>query len=233
VIEAALTYARAGLRVHPVRADKKPYTKWGTDATTSETKILAWWEYHWPDALVAVCTGNGLVVVDVDPRHGGEYDDELAATLTATTPGGGWHHWFGTTERIGNAVGILPGVDVRGERGYVLAPGNPGYEWVDPDTPMLPLPAEVGRIQRSQRERTRNGPGFEPAEPGSIREGQRHDYMVRFAGWAIRAFELEHHHELGALCLEEYHRACSPADAPDENILRIARSILQRDRLSA
>jgi putative DNA primase/helicase len=232
VIEAALTYARAGLRVHPVRADKKPYTKWGTDATCAEHMIHAYWG-RWPDALVAVCTGNGLVVVDVDPRHGGEWDDELGRTLTATTPGGGWHHWFGTTERIGNAVGILPGVDVRGERGYVLAPGNPGYEWVDPDRPMLPLPAAIPELMAVRKQAERNGPGFEPAEPGSIREGQRHDYMVRFAGWAIRAFELEHHHELGALCLEEYHRACSPADAPDENILRIARSILQRDRRSA
>jgi hypothetical protein len=233
VLETALTYARAGLKVHPVQTNKRPYTKWGSEATTDEYIIHAWWGFLFPEALVAVCTGSGLVVIDVDPRHGGEWDDDLGRTLTATTPGGGWHHWFGTTERIGNAVGILPGVDVRGERGYVLAPGNPGYEWIDPDRPMLPLPAEVGRIQRSHLERTRNGPGFEPAEAGSIREGQRHDYMVRFAGWAIRNLDLQHSDELITECMQEYMRACSPADAPLENIARIAKSILAADRRSA
>jgi hypothetical protein len=52
--------------------------------------------------------------------------------------------------------------------------------------------------------------------------------MVRFAGWAIAVLEIEDAGELAATCIEEYHRACSPADAPDRNISRIAHSILAK-----
>jgi hypothetical protein len=230
LLEAALGYARQGLRVHPCRAgDKKPLTRWGSQATTAEYIIRMWWT-RWPDAMIAVCTGNGLVVVDVDPRHGAEQDVEACEeTLTVTTPGGGWHHYYHASQPVPNAVGLLPGVDIRGDGGYVIAPPSPGYAFLN-QADVAPLPmAFLDAMADRASERRRSG-GFEPPAAGSIGEGYRHDYMVRFAGWAIAVLEIDDPDELAQACIEEYQRACSPADAPDRNIRRIAHSIWRQDQ---
>ena len=61
---------------------KHPRTARGClDATTDPEQIRQWWT-QWPDANVGVATGGGLVVVDIDPRHGGDDGlDELVARL--------------------------------------------------------------------------------------------------------------------------------------------------------
>ena len=49
---------------------KHPRTARGClDATTDADQVRAWWT-QWPDANVGVATGGGLVVIDIDPRHG-------------------------------------------------------------------------------------------------------------------------------------------------------------------
>ena len=83
--QAALQYARRGWPVFPCRERdetyvngkgetvllkaKAPYGGKGLkDATTDETRILAWWRQH-PEALIGLPTGvNGCVVIDFDPR---------------------------------------------------------------------------------------------------------------------------------------------------------------------
>ena len=79
---------------------------------------MAEWFSHWPGAGVGVLTGvaSGLVVVDVDPAHGGK--DSLARlrvtgtglprTLYARTGRGGWHLFYRRPEvPVGNATGRL------------------------------------------------------------------------------------------------------------------------------
>src|SRR5207247_1037904 len=56
---------------------KHPRTPNGVyDATTDPAVIIRWWG-RWPNANVGVATGaaSGVIVLDVDPRHGG--DDSL------------------------------------------------------------------------------------------------------------------------------------------------------------
>ena len=74
------------------------------------------------------------MVVDVDPAHGGR--DSLQAlieqhgrfvdgTRAIRTGGGGWHFYFehpGTFVRNDTGRRLGPGIDVRGDGGYVLAP---------------------------------------------------------------------------------------------------------------
>jgi hypothetical protein len=80
-------------------------------------------------------------VLDIDLRHGGEESLEeiikkghLPDTIEALTGGGGRHIFFLHNPGLRNSVGELPGIDVRGEGGYVIvAPsmhesGN-SYEW--------------------------------------------------------------------------------------------------------
>ena len=105
------------------------------EATTDPATIRRWWR-TWPEANIAVRTGAtpagaGVVVIDVDPHHGGE--DSLTAleqtheglprTLEVTTGGGGRHLWFAHPGggSVPNSAGRLgPGIDVRGDGGYVL-----------------------------------------------------------------------------------------------------------------
>jgi hypothetical protein len=78
--EAALAYAAAGFPVHPVRG-KIPLTKWKDAATTDPATIDAWFA-RWPDAGVALVTGerSGLFVVDLDiDKETGEPIGEAAA----------------------------------------------------------------------------------------------------------------------------------------------------------
>ena len=42
------------------------------DATRDEGKILRWWD-RWPDANIGIaCGASGLVVLDIDSKHGAD-----------------------------------------------------------------------------------------------------------------------------------------------------------------
>jgi hypothetical protein len=103
-------------------------------ATTDLAQIESWWR-KWPTANVAIRTGaaSGLVVIDVDPDHDGEISltnlvrecGQVPEGRVVSTGGGGRHLYFrhpGTPVRndVGRRLG--PGIDVRGDGGYVLAP---------------------------------------------------------------------------------------------------------------
>ena len=112
---------------------KHPRTMHGvSDATSDPEQIEEWWRM-WPDANLAIATGDPVSVLDVDPRHGGDetlHDLEqqygaLPITVTVQTGGGGQHHWFTTPEgsEIRNSAGqVGPGLDIRGAGGYALVP---------------------------------------------------------------------------------------------------------------
>jgi hypothetical protein len=171
--EAALDYARRGWAVFPLHSvkdgtctcgnracdspGKHPRTERGfKDATTDEAVIRAWWG-RWHSANVGIRTGteSGLVVVDVDPRHGGSIEAVEAAfgplptTPRALTGGGGTHLFFALPGfAVRNRVGILAGVDVRGDGGYIVAPpsrhasgGN--YRWDEALDPSRAKPAPL------------------------------------------------------------------------------------------
>src|SRR5216683_2586735 len=102
--QAALSYTLTlGWPVFPV-VGKRPLTPRGFyDATADARQIQRWWR-QWPDANIGIPTGEatGLVVVDVDPRHGGLdalekmqcQFEPLPPTRITRTGGGGLHLWF-------------------------------------------------------------------------------------------------------------------------------------------
>jgi hypothetical protein len=86
-----------------------------------------------PRGLLAIRTGtaSGLLVVDIDPRNGGQLDrDLMTPTAAVATGGGGWHLYY--RHPGGATPPALPGrdgVDLKGDGGYVTAPPS-----VHPDT---------------------------------------------------------------------------------------------------
>jgi hypothetical protein len=98
-------------------------------ATTDPARLKAIVAAH-PDGLLAVRTGAtpagaGVVVVDIDPGHGGRIDPALMApTLAVATGNHGWHLYY---RHPGPPVLSRPlpdaaGVDVKADGGYVVLP---------------------------------------------------------------------------------------------------------------
>lgn len=113
---------------------KTPYTSNGFKAASKFRHIIDRWWSDWPNAMIGVPTGEriGAWVLDIDPRHGGhitleqleEEHGPLPATLTATTASGGKHYYFRHVPGVRNRGNVGDGVDVRGDGGYVIAPGS-------------------------------------------------------------------------------------------------------------
>jgi len=118
---------------------KHPLTRRGVkDATTNGEVIAGWWK-RWPDANLGLANGrtSGMVVVDVDPPEGEhsltrlrDAGYELPETAMVRTGSGGFHLYYAAPGiPVGNTAGRLPGVslelpgiDLRAEGGYVVAP---------------------------------------------------------------------------------------------------------------
>jgi hypothetical protein len=118
--------------------------------------IAFWWGTG--DWNIGCCTGGGVVVVDLDQKNDqdgiGAYMERggTFGTLAVRTTTGGMHLYFAGDGR--NSAGkVAPGIDLRGEGGYVVAPGSTidgvAYELVS-DKPLAPLPAWVAEAARQR-----------------------------------------------------------------------------------
>lgn len=136
-LQAAFDLAKAGIKVFPVTPDKHPLVKWKTEATVSPAKIRRLWR-KWPDAMPAFATGDesGIDVLDLDRKDGKDGFKALArlgidpaglSWVIVETASGGWHLYFARKPGLRCSVGQekdgLAGVDVRADRGFVVAPG--------------------------------------------------------------------------------------------------------------
>lgn len=129
--------------------NKKPLTPHGClDAKKDVGAIRSWWK-KWPDAMVGIATGpiSNLIVIDEDVddetgidgirsvRDWETINGELPETAMVITGRGGYHLYYHYTgSDIKNRAGILEGVDVRGDGGYVIAPpsrhpNGASYTW--------------------------------------------------------------------------------------------------------
>ena len=150
---SALSYARQGLRVFPLTPGRK--TPLGDrdgccggthghgclDATLDLAFVAGWWRNH-PTANVGIATGHRVDVIDQDGPAGArswlampEWPAVLGVATTVRPEGGGVHRYVAATGS-GNGASLAPGIDYRGQGGYVLAPpsvvAGVRYAWVQP-----------------------------------------------------------------------------------------------------
>jgi hypothetical protein len=135
LIDAALDLARSGYRVFPLEANgKRPIiAAWPAKATTDEQQVREWWS-KWPDSNIGLRTGDGLMVLDCDTKGRPGIESlnlldmlGLPDSYRVRTPSGGVHVYLKVTKHIPNTVDALegfPGIDVRCDGGYVVAPGS-------------------------------------------------------------------------------------------------------------
>ncbi len=134
---SALTYAeKFSIHVFPLGARSKvpsgQLAPNGYQSATVDPGIIKNWWQRSPQANIGVaCAPSGFVVLDVDPRNGGDETfgslrkelGDLPATWTCLTPGGGQHYYF--RDSVGEYAGKLgDGLDIK-FNGYVIAP--PSY----------------------------------------------------------------------------------------------------------
>ena len=111
---------------------KHPRTEHGfRDATKDPTEVRRIWG-RTPRANIGIATGaSGLVVLDIDPRNGGDgalaglehHHGRLPDTCRALTGGGGVHYVYCRPEGAPKVKGapLARGVDVKADGGYIVA----------------------------------------------------------------------------------------------------------------
>lgn len=215
--KAAADYTRRGYLVFPLYtikdgqcscgdADcpspgKHPLTTNGfKNATNDARTVEAWWR-QWPEANVGLATGRaaGFFVLDVDGPEGAETLKTLEEAQGALPPtatvitGNGKHFYFKYPENgeIKNSTALGPGLHLRGEGGYVVAPPSDHvsgrrYEW-------LVSPDEVGLAEApswlvefiSRRSQSSDGQGRTGIDPlqvlAGVPEGERDNKLFLYA----------------------------------------------------
>ncbi|WP_084080249.1 bifunctional DNA primase/polymerase [Edaphobacter aggregans] len=232
-LEDVLRLAARGWRIHPCKArDKVPFlTNW-QDKATCDPSIIEQWSITYRDCNWAVKTGadSGIWVLDCDGEKGanslsemtGSHGDLWLKTLTAITSNG-QHSYFENPPdiRIRNSVEKLrPGLDVRGDGGYVIAPpslhpSGRRYRWANPDAAVLPTPEWLLHLLASPTSKQSN-------TIGKLYETQRNDGLARLAGAERRRGMT--HDELSVFLLDANSRRCVPPLGENE-VLAIAASV--------
>ena len=150
--------------------------------------------------MVAIVTGeiSGICAVDCDTPAGYETVQKLLPDSfllpIARTPRGGWHLYFIFPKgcKIPTRAGVMPGVDVRGEGGYIIAPPSINgegkrYAWVEglalgevaPGEMMSALQSALINNNKGTIYRERSHPSEEAA--GYFKEGRRDNDMYHLA----------------------------------------------------
>lgn len=244
LFEVAEEYLAKGYSIIPIEAGgKKPLIKWQEYQTrkASLDEALDWFPKEVPlrdQCNIGVVTGviSGLTVVDVDYRHGG-MDTAKALGLpggTVVTGGGGFHRYYKYCPLLPrNNAGQLPGLDIRSEGGYVLAPPSRTlgvYSFTTSEIPdnrdLPPIPEALAVSLSSLRKRTEPSDfikvsgkagtiGRRPIEFIQSRTGSRNNDCAIMAGRILRCYEPTYDNGLNVLVLWNSSH-CNPPLVYDE-----------------
>jgi hypothetical protein len=197
-LEELIVYAEfyhdAGFSVIPLQArGKQPLIPWqeyqNKQATLEE---IHEWFNQWKDANIGIITGriSNIIVLDIDGEEGWntikENNLQIPPTWKVQTGKGAHFYFKHPGGEITNFVRRLPGIDLRGDGGYVVAPPSihPSgrmYQW---DNELKGEPAEPPEwLMQLLQQKEENIRRLEPEEwHKEVHEGERNNALTRRAG---------------------------------------------------
>ncbi|MCF6409009.1 bifunctional DNA primase/polymerase [Pseudalkalibacillus salsuginis] len=188
---------------------KHPLIAKGVHAATRDLHLINQWWKKWPQANIGIPTGSisGVIALDIDPRNGGDDSfhnlmvehGRLPQTVEALTGGDGRHILFKTSpyRRIKNKVGILPGIDIRGDGGYIVVSpsvhiSGQRYKWEvssRPDkSPLANIPEWLFRLigDPQQEKKIKKPASYWIEILKGVPEGNRNMSAASLAGYLLR-----------------------------------------------
>ena len=159
MVKIALDYKHEhGFCVIPAKG-KKPLVNWTEfqDEMPTDEQLEAWWSND--DTNIAIVTGevsSYICVVDVDAYKDSSVMGSARALIPeglefpiSTTPSGGEHWWFRSSEQLGDKIGFIDGCDFRSKGIIVMSPSE-GYEW-EVGLDEVEIPALPDKILKSMQ----------------------------------------------------------------------------------
>lgn len=231
-LEWALGYLAQGFSVIPLVPKQKrpiieswePYMK----RLPTEDEIKGWWGQY-PDANIGIVTGavSNLVIVDVDPRNGGDESIkklDVPVTYFVQTGGGGWHYYYRLNDKVvSKTTNYLPGVDVLGEKAYALAPPSKTdsqYEPVGEIADITDAPAWLHTIKQKDEKLWEAG-------INGASEGKRNETAASFTGKLLSDLSKELWETAGWASLKDWNtRNEKPLD--ERELRSVFESILKK-----
>jgi putative DNA primase/helicase len=179
---------------------------------------------------IATGTGSGLLVLDVDGPAGlASVNGRALPTTPTVATHKGRHYYYKHPPGMAHTTrtGLLNGVDVRGEGGYVVAPpsihpSGAQYTWIEgagPDLALAETPAWL--IEMLTDTPPPSVASVDPGPTERIQQGARNATLFR-RGAALRRKGLELA-QIEAVLQEHNRRLCEPP-LPHDEVARIARS---------
>jgi hypothetical protein len=244
--------------VHP--STRRPLVAWGEidrlgyrpglgERLGYNALVFEWWD-RWPAAGAAVLTGlSRLLVLDVDPRHGGHHalarlvaDRPLPPTRVVRSRSGGMHLYYRTTRLVRSGAGLLgAGLDVKSARALITCPPTPGYALLE-RRPIVPAPAWLTARCRPTGRRGGSAPcAIPPDSPAAVAameralanighaaRGERHTTTYREA---CRVFAVTDSDQVEVVLVDAARRASEPSEWRDRTqAVRDARAFIRGRR---
>lgn len=186
--QAARKLHALGFKTLPIKpGTKEPAISGGVNsATDNDVSTDAYYAMH-PDYGIGI-SGEGFVIFDFDVKDGLDgrdqlLDFDLPETLAQTTPSGGYHMIYRTSEDVRPSVNAELAVDVRGWHSYVVCEPTPGYCFEDDETPIADADDEVMKFLKHVRPKKRKPEPFKAKSGGNVKtkEGEgRNDELYRY-----------------------------------------------------
>lgn len=251
MLEYALEYRISGFSVIPLCSNKqpcwrkkcgdegghgkRPLIEWAVyqEQLPTEEEIKMWWR-NWKNANIGIITGrvSGIVVLDIDPRNGGDQSIDkkhLPVTVTQKTGGDGVHYFFKYQPNIESHKGFLSGVDFQADKAYiVVAPSihksGKTYEFCDglglEEIEIAPVPEWV--LEQNNKKTIKQNSISNQTTDEMIQNGKRNVTLASIAG-TFRKRGLSEVEILPSLLTINKTR-CSPPLSASE-VMDIAKSI--------
>lgn len=246
MIDYALWYAEQGLAVFPIKyKGKTPITTSGfKEASTDPRVITEWWTAH-PHANIGIATGKasgGVFVIDLDVNEDtgvNGYDSlrdwerengSLPDTALSLTGRGGNHIFYRSNRPVSSRIGVLDGIDVRGDGGYIVAPpslhssGN-RYQWEQEIEEYGIADADENVYKLLALGKSEEGARFQVGE--TIGEGKRNETLYKMA-CSFQAKGMADETILLAIQSENRQKCNPPLE--DDEVLRIVESALTKKK---